>query len=186
MKKHFWAYMLLFGIAGVVVALDQWTKFLVRTNLDFREIWSPWPWLTPYVRIVHWKNTGAAFGMFQNLNSVFIVLAILVSLAIIYYYPRVPREEWPLRIAMGFQLGGAVGNLIDRILQGYVTDYISMFSFAVFNVADASISFGVAVLVLGVWIKERNQKDPKTNASPGSEPSPEPSGDGAVEALHED
>jgi len=54
-------YTYLLIISGLVIILDQWTKALVRANLDFQDIWSPWPWLTPYARIVHWKNTGAAF-----------------------------------------------------------------------------------------------------------------------------
>jgi signal peptidase II len=96
--------------------------------------------------------------MFQGFGDVFTILAIVVSAAILYYFPQVPRQDWPLRLAMGLQLGGAVGNLIDRITQGHVTDFISLGTFAVFNVADASISIGVAILVLGMWIKERSVK----------------------------
>ena len=106
-------------------------------------------------RIVHWKNTGAAFGIFQGFGNVFTILAIIVSIAILYYFPQVPRRDWTLRLAMGLQLGGAIGNLIDRLLFGSVTDFISLGNFAVFNVADASISIGVAILVLGMLVKER-------------------------------
>jgi signal peptidase II len=63
-----------------------------------------------------------------------------------------------MRLAMGLQMGGAIGNLIDRVVVGHVTDFISVGTFAVFNVADASISVGVAVLILGVWLQERRQK----------------------------
>jgi len=103
---------------------------------------------------VHWQNTGAAFGMLQGYNLVFSVLAILVSLAIVYFIPKVPATDWPLRLAMALQFGGAVGNLIDRVLLGQVTDFISVYTFAVFNVADASISIGVAVLLFGLWFKD--------------------------------
>ena len=145
-------------IAGIIITFDQWTKAWVRDNIPFGEIWTPISGLEEYARIVHWKNTGAAFGMFQDLSIIFTVLAFLVSIAIIFYYPRIPREEWPLRVALGLQLGGAIGNLIDRLLfSGHVTDFISVFDFAVFNIADASISVGVAVLVIGVWIKDRQQ-----------------------------
>lgn len=163
MKKFITSYAYLFTIAGLIVIADQITKYLVVTNIPMGSAWSPWDWLAPYARIVHWKNTGAAFGMFQNFNIVFTVLAIVVSIAILYYFPRVPRSEWPLRLAMGMQLGGAVGNLIDRLNQGYVTDFVSVGNFAVFNVADASISVGVAVLILGIWIMDQSQK--KTEAS---------------------
>lgn len=158
MKKYIWDYVTLLGIAGLIVALDQWTKYLVRTQIPFGKSWSPWPWLEPYVRIVHWQNTGAAFGMFQGFGMVFTVLAFLVAIAILYYFPRVPRSEWALRVAMVMQMGGAVGNLIDRLTQGTVTDFVSVGTFAVFNVADASISVGTAVLIIAVWLSERKQK----------------------------
>jgi signal peptidase II len=148
------SYVMLFGVAGLIIALDQWTKYLVRQNLAFGEMWSPWDWLTPIARIVHWQNTGAAFGMLQGYNLIFSGLAILVSLGIIYFFPKVPAKDWPLRVAMCLQFGGAVGNLIDRIMHGQVTDFISVSTFAVFNVADASISVGVAVLLVGIWLMD--------------------------------
>jgi signal peptidase II len=153
-------YLILFGVAGVVIALDQWTKWLVRENIEFGGQWLPdWlSWLAPYARIVHWYNSGAAFGMFQNGNLIFTTLAFIVIGAIIYYYPRVETEDWTLKLAMGLQLAGASGNLIDRLMMGKVTDFISVGAFPVFNIADASISIGVVVLLLGVWIKEYQDK----------------------------
>ncbi len=67
-------------------------------------------------------------------------------------------NDWILRVALSMQLAGAVGNLIDRIVYGFVTDFISVGTFAVFNVADSSITVGVAVLLLGVWLQEQRQK----------------------------
>lgn len=178
LKKYIKDYIFLFSLAGAIVALDQWTKYLVRQNLPFQAIWSPWPWLTPYARVVHWKNTGAAFGIFQGFGDVFTILAIVVSIAILYYFPQVPRRDWTLRLAMGMQLGGAVGNLIDRLVFGSVTDFISVGNFAVFNVADASISIGVAILILGMLVKERQdyleERDRLRNE--GSPQSPDESG----------
>ena len=182
MKKYLPDYGFLFLVAGIVIALDQWTKWLVETRLpNPGEFWSPWSWLMPYARIVHWTNTGAAFGIFQNFGDVFMVLAILVSLAILFYFPQVPRGEWPLRLAMGLQMGGAVGNLIDRLTQGHVTDFISVLGFAVFNVADASISIGVAVLVVGVWYRERASK--KALADSGSAAPLSAESDGSSESA---
>jgi signal peptidase II len=114
--------------------------------------------MSPFARIVNWQNSGAAFGSFQDGNSVFTVLAIVVIAAILYYYPRVETNDWTLRLAMGLQLGGAAGNLIDRLSMGRVTDLISIGSFPVFNIADSAISIGVVVLLLGVWIRERSGK----------------------------
>ncbi len=158
---------MLVGLAGAVVALDQWTKWLVRTNLPFQGTWLPgWlSWLSPYARIVHWSNSGAAFGSFQNGNAVFSILAVLVILAIFYYFPRVEANDWTLRLAMGLQMGGAAGNLVDRLLLQRVTDFISIGNFPVFNIADSSISIGVAVLLLGVWIKERAEKKSPANTT---------------------
>jgi len=147
-------------IAVLIVGLDQWTKWLVRVNIPAGGTWLPdsLAWLSPYARIVHWYNTGAAFGIFKEGGMVFTVLAFIVIGAILYYYPQVERSDWPLRLAMSMQLGGAIGNLIDRLRIGHVTDFISVGAFPVFNIADASITVGCAVLLVGVWLNERAQK----------------------------
>jgi signal peptidase II len=170
LKRYLRNYFELIVMGGIIVGLDQWTKYVVRTQLAFGESWTPWKWLEPYVRIVHWRNAGAAFGMFQGFGGVFTILAILVAIAIVYYFPQVPRGDWVLRLAMGLQFGGAIGNLIDRLTQGgFVTDFVSVGNFPVFNVADASISVGVAILILGMWINERKEKEKPP--SPDSEES---------------
>lgn len=154
-------YLRLFGVAGVVIALDQWTKALVRANIPFAEAWLPdqLSWLSPYARILNWSNSGAAFGSFQGFSWVFTVLAFVVAGMIIYYYPRVDAADWWLKLAMGMQMGGALGNVVDRLTnQGQVTDFISVGTFPVFNIADASISVGVAILVLGMWVKEQAER----------------------------
>ena len=159
MKRYLFDYLYLFTISAFVVFLDQWTKSLVRTNLGLNEMWSPWPWLMPYARIVHWHNSGAAFGMLQGFSGIFTILPFLVAVAIVYYFPRVPREDWLIRLALSLQLGGAIGNLVDRLNQGgLVTDFISVGNFPVFNVADASVTVGTALLILGMWLNERKLK----------------------------
>jgi signal peptidase II len=171
-------YWQIVGIAIVIVALDQWTKGLVRANIPLGGSWLPesWEWLSPYARIVHWYNTGAAFGMFKEGSMVFTVLAFIVIGLILYYYPHVEQADWSLRIAMSMQLGGAAGNLIDRLTIGHVTDFISVGKFPVFNVADASITVGAAVLFLGVWMMEiaerkKNKETAKQDNPPGETPS---------------
>jgi signal peptidase II len=149
--------MILLGCAGLIVALDQWTKYVVRSELAVGETWMPIAWLAPYARVIHWNNTGAAFGLFPSASMIFTIVAFVVSVAILYYFPRVPSGQWPLRVALVLQLGGALGNLIDRLIVGTVTDFISVGTFPVFNVADASISVGVAVLVAGMWVEERRR-----------------------------
>lgn len=154
-------YWFLFVVAVLIVAFDQWTKSIVRQNLALGQTWVPagWEALRPYARVLHTYNTGAAFGMFQNGWVVFTLLAFLVIGLIVFYYPTVSPKDWCLRLAMGMQLGGASGNLIDRLTQqGRVTDYISVGTFPVFNLADASITVGVGVLLLGIWLQERAQR----------------------------
>jgi signal peptidase II len=172
-KNVFEKYWGIFTIAAVIIALDQWTKWLVRTNIPAGQSWLPDSllWLSPYARIVHWYNRGAAFGIFQEGSMVFTVLAFIVSAAIIYYYPQVSSQDWPLRLAMSMQLGGAIGNLIDRLTIGHVTDFISVGTFPVFNVADSSISVGCVVLLLGVWWQERKAKKEKVQAGSSDQPS---------------
>jgi signal peptidase II len=160
--KHLRAYLMLVLVVGVVVGLDIYTKWLVMANLDLGEMWLPETlnWLLPYARIVHWYNTGAAFGIFQNGNPVFMVLAVIVMGIILYYFPKVESEGWWLQFAMSLQMSGALGNFIDRVRFGHVIDFLSVGTFPVFNVADSSITVGVIVLIIGVWWKESHTPKP--------------------------
>jgi len=175
-RRFYSNYLSLFLISGTIIALDQWTKWLVRENIPFAEQWLPerLDWLMPYARFVHWSNSGAAFGMFQGGSLVFTVLAFLVIVLIIYYFPQVETKDWFLRTALAMQMGGAAGNLISRLtMGGRVTDFISVGSFPVFNLADSSISVGVAVLLVGMWVKERKSSEATvTEASLGESDSP--------------
>ena len=154
-------YLLLGILAGGVLLLDQLTKYLVRTRLAFGEIWMPIAAIRPYMHIVYWTNSGAAFSMFQQGGLLFAILAIVVSVAIIYFYRNTENVGWLVRIALGLQLGGALGNLADRLAHGMVvTDFIWFSIFpAVFNVADGAISLGVALLLLDIVLEYfRNRK----------------------------
>jgi signal peptidase II len=159
LKKVWKDYGLIGAVAGLIVLLDQWTKHIIRTQLAFNEIWMPWEWLAPYARIVHWRNTGAAFGIGQDLNLVFTVLSLIVIAGILYYFPQIPRSERFFRVALSMQMGGALGNLIDRVRIGHVTDFISVGRFPVFNVADSSITLGVVVLLLGLWLEDHGLQE---------------------------
>jgi signal peptidase II len=167
-KQYLKSYLLLGGIAGFIILVDQITKLLVRQYLPLEIMWMPdgLQWLQPYARFYFTQNTGASFGMLKGFGSIFSILALVVSAGIIYYFPRVPASDWTLRIALSMQLAGALGNVIDRLLFGYVTDFISVGTFAIFNVADSSITVGVAVLLLGVWLQERK----KPNQAPAEPP----------------
>jgi signal peptidase II len=149
---------LVYLLAAVVVLGDQYSKHVVRTSLPLNSTWNPLPWLAPYARVLYIQNTGAAFGLFKEANLFFTVVAIVVSVVIVVYNQRLPTGHWGMRIALGMQLGGALGNLVDRLLFHTVTDFISIGNFAIFNVADASISLGVALLALIMWLEARNDR----------------------------
>jgi signal peptidase II len=158
MLKRTLNYGLVYLLAAVIVLVDQYTKHLVRTHIPLNQSWSALPWLAPYARVLHIENTGAAFGLFQNAGLFFTVVAIIVSVVIVLYASRLPAGQWWMRIALGMQLGGALGNLIDRLTQGPVTDFISVGNFAIFNVADASISTGVALLAIMMLFEARAER----------------------------
>lgn len=156
-------YVALIGISGLIVALDQWSKYLVQSSLEVGESWVPIEGLGDFFRIVHWHNTGAAFGILPQASAIFTVVAIVVAAVIILYWPRVPSNNWALRLALAMQLGGALGNLASRLTDGVVTDFIAVGNFPVFNVADSSISVGVAILLIATWVEERRAR--RTNGS---------------------
>ncbi len=133
------------GTAAAVVILDQLTKAIIRGALDVGQSWpEDWP-----VRFKHVTNTGAAFSSLQDQTTFLIVMAFFGLAAIYLYYRNPPFNHWAASVAIGLMLGGAVGNLIDRIRVGEVTDFVDVFGFPKFNVADSSISVGVTVVIIG-------------------------------------
>lgn len=149
--SRFIQHTLLFVIAALVIILDQVAKYLVRLNLPSLSAFAPIPALADFFTLTNTHNTGAAFGMFKEAGGIFTVVAILVSGAIVFYYHRIPEGQYLIRLALGLQLGGALGNLIDRLLYGTVTDFIffhwyDQLNAPIFNIADLSITVGVIIL----------------------------------------
>ena len=146
-RSRLWARLrndlLFFLIAALVVALDQFTKHIIRSNLVPGETWADWDIL----RIIRVTNTGAAFGILQGQGAFLTITTLLGLAAIILYYLYPPMEHGLLRLALGLQLGGAVGNLTDRVRLGGVTDFIDFRYWPAFNVADSAIVVGVATIV---------------------------------------
>ncbi len=137
----------LFFIAFVVIGLDQYTKRLVHQNFDLGVSYNPISWLDPLVTLTYVRNTGAAFGIFPGMKHVFMVVALVVVVLIINYHRQLTANSWLLHLAFGLQLGGAVGNLIDRLFLGYVIDFIDFRVWPVFNVADSAVVVGATLLV---------------------------------------
>jgi len=103
------------------------------------------------------------------MNGVFVVLAFVIIILIVIYFPMIPEDDFFFRLALTLQMAGAAGNLIDRLYRGYVTDFISVGRFPVFNVADSCITMGVVVLLIGMWIEERKSHD-ESESDYSSEP----------------
>lgn len=133
-------------IGGLVLALDQYTKHLIETRLPLYEVYAPFPGIEGFFRLFHTTNTGAAFGILQDANSFLAIIAALVTVVVIYFNHILPADNRLLRVALGLQLGGIVGNLLDRIQLGHVTDFLDFGPWPVFNIADTALVSGVILL----------------------------------------
>jgi signal peptidase II len=139
-----------------VIALDRWTKALAVSQLLDSGVRSV-PILGPYIRLTYVENRGAAFGLLQDQTYFFIVVGVVVIGVIIASYRYIPEPSWLLNLCLGLQMGGAIGNLIDRIRDGYVVDFIDLTFWPVFNVADSAICVGVAGLAYTVLFPPRER-----------------------------
>ena len=142
---------LLIAVAGACVALDQWTKHWASARLAFRE---PIHLVDDILTLTYTRNSGIAFGMFAGQNFPFYIFSIVAAAAVIWLWSR--HDELPAarQWSLALILGGAVGNLVDRMRSGEVTDFILLawrgHEFPVFNVADVCVTAGVILFAL-VW-----------------------------------
>lgn len=135
---------------GVIFFLiDQLTKFLARAYLPYGY---SWPW-RGFFRFTHTENTGSIFGILQGQNTPLIFVSCIGLCVLIMVYYSQPRPTNLLRFSLALQLGGAFGNLLDRLRLGAVTDFIDVGPWPVFNLADASIVTGLLLLV---WVLLRS------------------------------
>ncbi len=139
-----------FGLAVLVALLDQASKSFIRANLAEGE-W--WPVLgEDLLRVSHVENSGAAFGMLQGAGT-FLLLATVVGVAALaVYLVLLPQTSRWYPLALALVLGGATGNLIDRVARGTVTDFIDPTHYPAFNLADSAISIGVAILLIASFV----------------------------------
>ncbi len=163
---RFRKWMLLLAVAFLVILLDQVTKALVVANLALYEEWMPIEALRPYFTIHHIRNTGAAFGIFPEGGTFFMVVAFIVVGVIIYFYRQMPDSAPAVRVALGLQLGGALGNLVDRLRQGYVVDFLDAKIWPVSNISDISIVSGVCALLLLMWWEDRRARQAEAQEPP--------------------
>ena len=151
------------GLVAVAVALDQWIKYLVETRLVMHEMVE----VVPFLALYRTYNTGIAFSMLSSFGDTgLIVVSLAVVAFVLYLATRSTADQWLARIGFALIVGGAIGNLIDRAVYGHVIDYIlfhtPVWSFAVFNLADAFITVG-AIMVLAEeflgWRRQRADTD---------------------------
>ena len=136
-------WLLLAPLLGVV-ALDQATKYVVKANLDLYEAWPA----EGFFRIAYRTNSGSVFGLFPG-QTVTLIFLSLFAIGFLFYFYRTRAMSYPLlRLAIGLQLGGAIGNLIDRLFLGAVVDFIDVGPWPTFNIADSSIVVGIFILAL--------------------------------------
>lgn len=151
-------------LVAAAVTLDQWVKYLVETGLPFQEKVD----LVPFLALYRTYNTGIAFSMFSSFGDTgLVVIAAFVVAFVLYLAARTPPGHVLTRIGFALIVGGALGNLFDRVTYGHVIDYIlfhtPIWSFAIFNLADAFIAVGAVVVVLDELIGWPREAKPSSD-----------------------
>lgn len=144
MKNRYPAYFL---VALIVLILDQMTKYLVRGRLSLFEVIN----VLPFFNIVYVENVGSAFGMFRGLGNTFFIFFAAAAILVVVVMIIKDREN---RLGFSLILGGASGNLIDRLLHGHVIDFLDVYAgryhWPSFNVADSALTIGIVLLFFKV------------------------------------
>lgn len=150
-----------YGLAAFVVALDQWTKWLVVKNMMLGE---RIPIFEPYFALLSHRNRGAAWGMLQGQMGFFTIITIIVIIGIIYYFHKEAQGKPLFQYGLMMLLGGAIGNFIDRLVRNEVVDFADIlipiinYDFPIFNIADAALTIGVVIIILFILKEERAEK----------------------------
>ena len=139
-----------YWIAAIVAGLDQGIKWLIVTHMAQGQSIVVWPGVFEFLYV---RNTGAAWSLFADQRAFLIAVALFVSAAIVFIDRRFARGKRSLQAALGLLLGGAVGNLIDRVARGYVIDYVyvKIIHYPVFNLADSAVVVSVLYLIVRAW-----------------------------------
>jgi signal peptidase II len=143
-------YAALLAVALTVVVADQLSKWWVITHLQLGESWNPVPFLRPVLTLTYVTNTGVAFGLLPGGGNLFVAVPLLAVVIIVAFYAHLALGQWMLQLSLGLIVGGAVGNLLDRLIHGHVIDFVNFRVWPVFNLADSSIV--VAMLILAYYM----------------------------------
>ncbi|SOC35381.1 signal peptidase II [Ureibacillus acetophenoni] len=150
-----------YGIALLIVLLDQWTKWIVVQNMELGErisIWDPW------LGILSHRNRGAAWGMLEGQMWIFFIVTIVVVIGIIYYFHKQAKGNHFFAVSLMILLGGTLGNFIDRLFRGEVVDFVDVlipvfnYHFPIFNIADAALTISIIMIIITVLMEERAEK----------------------------
>jgi signal peptidase II len=147
-----------FVVAAIAVVLDQLTKALVINAFGPPEDGKSTTIIPKVLDFRHDENTGAAFSLFQGRSTTLLLVGIVVIGVLIYYYRALPQGSPLLRTAVGVVLGGAVGNLIDRVRLGHVTDWIHVTHYPTFNLADSCITVGMITFAVYLLFFDRSSR----------------------------
>lgn len=150
------------GILSLVLVVDQTSKSWVLANMIPGETLLVIPSLHPYFQITFSMNTGAAFGILPSAGGLFLIAALFISAMILYYYIQSPVQAVLMHTGLALVLGGALGNVVDRLQHGYVVDFVHLSVPGVFsnvsNFADHAIVLGVLLLIVDMFWRERTRK----------------------------
>ena len=150
-----------YAIAAVIIAADQFTKWLVLQNMEIGE---RIPVVEPYIGWLSHRNRGAAWGMLEGQMWLFAIITIAVIVGILYYFHKHAKGQPLFQLSLMVILGGAIGNFIDRMLRGEVVDFVDVlipvinYDFPIFNIADAALTIGVILMIIFVIYDEKQEK----------------------------
>ncbi|ASF39329.1 signal peptidase II [Halobacillus halophilus] len=146
-------------IALAIIILDQWTKWLVVSNMQIGE---SIPVIENFFYLTSHRNQGAAWGILQGQMWFFYIITIIVIGVVIYYMQQFAKESRLAGVSLSLILGGAIGNFIDRVFRKEVVDFadtlIFTYDFPIFNVADSALVIGVILVMLATLLDERKKK----------------------------
>lgn len=157
-------YVFYFIIAAMIIALDQWTKWLILKNMELGDTVTV---IQNFFYITSHRNRGAAWGILEGQMWFFYVITVIVIIGIVYYMKKWAKGKLLASIALAFMLGGAIGNFIDRVYRQEVVDFmdVDLFgytTFPIFNIADSALVIGVILLMITMFIEEWKEKKEKS------------------------
>ncbi|MBA8759257.1 MULTISPECIES: signal peptidase II [Staphylococcus] len=157
MKRQYYLGLSIFIVVLILIA-DQVTKFVIRTQMAVGESFNVIP---HFLSITSHRNNGAAWGILSGKITFFYIITVIILIALVVFFIKEAKNQMMMQIAISLLFAGALGNFIDRVRTGEVVDFVDTvifgYDFPIFNIADASLTIGVILLVI-ILLKDQNQK----------------------------